>query len=465
MNRVMVVLLCLMLSLTGFTVPEVSAASRSTASAKTALISFLQQEYLTMSDVRQTVFARYPILTPFRTVSMSRLAMMIALRQSAANDDVVRSSSTRAPSILAVGDAIAGVPSSGTAVNSLEQSTAPVTTKPAGKTIVTGAKAAQTPKTSASSGSHTITKVVPKTATPAPLPIPPPVPSPVTPPPKVSPPIVVESPPLPVAPPATSPATPAQHVVSFTPSQTAGDFLTLLGDESIDVIEMAGGTYRLSCIIINIDRTRPVVVRPVAGAVVVMSGTRVGTDPQFWLGLNGTAGNITMQGLIFDGFILGQQGIVQACDAHDITLNDMVVRNSRANPKYAEPNHAWAIYLAATATVSPTNFTANRWTVDGSARRMSGLLVYGGRHITAIGWSVSNAYYAVYASAKETHLTDFVLDGWTISDTGAPAWREPDVSVAIEYASGRFSNMWATSSGVLLNFGTPRMTDGGGNTW
>lgn len=50
-----------------------------------------------------------------------------------------------------------------------------------------------------------------------------------------------------------------------------------------------------------------------------------------------------MTGLIFDGFVLGQHGIIQACDIHDITLNDMVVRTSRANGMTAQPYHSWAM--------------------------------------------------------------------------------------------------------------------------
>ena len=253
-------------------------------------------------------------------------------------------------------------------------------------------------------------------------------------------------------------------VASFTTRDTRSTFLTLLADESIDVIEMAAGTYDLPYTIINIDRTRPVVVRPAAGATVVMSGANNGTAPQFWFGLDGRAGNITMQGLIFDGFILGQQGIIQARDCHDITLNDMVVRNSRCNGTIAKPYHSWAIYLDSTLTLHATNFTANRWTIDGLAHQMGALQVYGGSHVTATDWSVSDAYYAIFASGTRGPLTDFVLDDWTISNTGAPAWGAANASVYVEYASGRFSNMHATASGVLVNVGTPKLTDGGGNS-
>jgi hypothetical protein len=264
--------------------------------------------------------------------------------------------------------------------------------------------------------------------------------------------------------PTPAPTMPSQRIVSFTTSDTSSTLLRLLADESVDVIEMAAGTYHLSYMLININRTRPVVVRPAAGATVVLSGSAIGTDPQFEFGEGGTAGNITMQGLIFDGFILGQSGIVQAKDAHDIALNDMVVRNSRANGTSAQPCHAWAVYVSSNATTHVTDFTANRWTVDGSGCQMGALQVCGGLRVTATGWSVSNAYFAVYANRTQSPLTDFILDDWTISGSGAPMWASSKVSVYVENASGRFSNMHATSSGILLNAGTPKLTNMGGNS-
>jgi hypothetical protein len=251
--------------------------------------------------------------------------------------------------------------------------------------------------------------------------------------------------------------------VAFTPSQTAATLLALLRDETIDVIELSG-TYRLPYTIINIDRTRAVVVRPVAGATVVMSGANTGPDPQFNFGWGGKAGNITMQGFVFDGYTLNQEGIIEATDCHDITLNDMIVRNSRANGTTALPNHAWAIYLTSTPTAQPTNFTANRWTIDGSARQMSALKVWGGSHITATGWSVSNVYFAIYANSERGPLTDFILDDWTITASGTTTPGGLSDSVRIANTSGQYSNMHFVASGIMTNTGSPTMTDGGGNS-
>jgi len=264
----------------------------------------------------------------------------------------------------------------------------------------------------------------------------------------------------------TSPPLPplTQRVVSFTPSQTSSAFLTLLADESVDVIEMAAGTYHLYTIQIDIDRTRCVVVRPAAGATVIFSGDVTGPGAQFWFGLNSRAGNITMQGLIFDGYILGQQGIVHTGNCHDITLNDMIVRNSRSNGMTAQPYHSWAIYMDTIQGLSATNFTANRWTIEASARQMSALQVYGGSHVTASGWVVAHAYLAVYASSDRGPLTDLILDDWTITDTGGSGWGQSNLSVVFQQSSGRFSNVHAVTSGALFNQGTPMLTDRGGNS-
>lgn len=172
-----------------------------------------------------------------------------------------------------------------------------------------------------------------------------------------------------------------------------------------------------------------------------------------------------MHDLIFDGYILGQQGIIQAFNCHDITLNDMVVRNSRCNPAISPPDSSIAIYITSTKTVFVTNFTANRWTVEATDRQMSALQVYGGNNVTAIGWVVSNACFAVYASGSgRGPLTNFILDGWKISNTGSPTWGLANISVAAEYSTGKVSNMHATASGGLAIVGTPQLIDGGSNS-
>jgi hypothetical protein len=419
-NRLTTVSLFLVLCLVATTIPTASAASRPMLSTRTALVSCLQREYL-MRDVYQNIFAKYPALTAFGTVLADEVAMISTLKKVFAKYRVPIPIDERSSFAQALANTATSISIADAVAINLEQSTATMMTQLLQKTDSHDVLDVIVLIKTASLGSHTAAFAVEQTSVSVPAPV------------------------------------PLQRVVSFTPSQTAATLLALLRDESIDVIELSG-TYRLPYTVINIDRTRPVVVRPVAGKTVVLSGANIGSDPQFEFGDGGTAGNITMQGFIFDGYVLGQQGIIQACDTHDLTLNDMVVRNSRANGTYAQPYHAWAIYLSSTLTVRSTNFTANRWIVDGSARQMGALQVYGGSHITAIGWVVSSAFFAVYACSERGPLTDFILDDWTINDTGSS-----DLSVSIDNASGIISNMHATSSEGLRNRGNPMMIDGGGN--
>ena len=254
--------------------------------------------------------------------------------------------------------------------------------------------------------------------------------------------------------------------VYFSSTDTASKFLSYLSDESISIIELTAGTYYLPYMVIDIDRANPVVVKPVNGAKVVFSGSKIGGDPQFMFGEYKACGNIKMQGFIFDGYILAQQGIIQANNCHNITLNNMVVRNCKCNGTCALPYHSWALYLSETTTVRPVNFTANNWDVDCSNKEMGGFQCYGGQNITLKNWNVKGAYYAAYISGgcRGPVIDNLILDGWAVKDSGATCWGHDNVSIAAEYVSGTYSNITLISSGEIINVGTPRLIDGGNNS-
>ncbi len=428
MNRLTVALLCLMLCLTGIAAPKVSGAVLTT-SARTALVLCLQQEYL-MRDAYEDILAVHPTLASFGTVAQDEADIIAMLKRVFVRLRIAVPADTQESVAQTIAGRAANFSMAHMVAIDLERSAARVMDRLLQTTRSQDVLNAITLARAASLGSHTTAFAAEQASLSTPA-----LPDPVL----------------------------TQRVVAFTPSQKGSVFLALLKDESVDVIEL-DGTYHLPYTRINVDRTRPILVRPAAGATVIMSGSAIGGDPQFEFGEGGTAGNITMQGLIFDGFILAQSGIIQAKDAHDITLNDMIVRNCRANGTYAQPWHAWAVYVSSNATVHVTNLTLDRWTVDGSAGQMGALQVCGGLRVTARGWSVSNARYAVYATRTQSPLTDFVLDDWTISGSGAPMWASPKVSVYVENASGRFSNMHDASSGTLLNAGTPKLTNAGDNS-
>jgi hypothetical protein len=377
-----------------------------------------------MRDVYQNMFAKYPTQTTFGTVATDEISMIATLKSLFAKYRISVPSDTKASAAQTMANTATSVLNACTVATSLEQSTATLMTQLLGATDNRDVATVETLIKTTSLGSHTAAFAAERTPVSAPAPI------------------------------------STQRVVSFTPSQASSVFLALLADESVDVIELSGVYSFAAPIYVDIERTRPVVVRPAVGATVVFSGARIpGGAGQFEIGDHGKAANITMQGMTFDGYALQQIGIFHVFNAHDITLNDMVVRNCRANGTTALPYHSWAVYITSTTAVIPTDITVNRWTVDGSARGMSALQVYGGNHITATGWSVTHAYFAVYACSDRGPIVDFTLNGWTITDTGSSS-----TSVYFENASGRFSNIHATTSGTLSNLGVPKMTDDGGNS-
>ena len=242
-------------------------------------------------------------------------------------------------------------------------------------------------------------------------------------------------------------------VVELTSSVTAAQFVSAVQDNTTDVIELAGGIYRPGIIRLNVDRTRPLLIRPTPGATVVFAG---GSRPAFYIGLGGVAGRITIEGLVFDGFSMGPDGIIWLGNCHDITVNNMVVRNSTGQPGYS-----WALYLSTDGGAGPRNVVANDWIVDGGARTLGGLQIGhtpAARGVTANGWHVSNASYAIYSSTTATGVR---ISDWRIDSSGLTTFA--NLSVVLANTQGTISNVHATNSGGA-EIESP-MVDGGGNTW
>jgi hypothetical protein len=234
---------------------------------------------------------------------------------------------------------------------------------------------------------------------------------------------------------------------------TAAQFVAAAQDNSTDVLELAGGVYRPGIIRLNVDRTRPLLIRPKAGASVVFAG---GNRPAFYIGLGGVAGNITITGLVFDGFRMGPDGIVWLGNCHNITVSNMVVRNSSGQAGYS-----WALYVSTDGGVGPSNVVANNWVVDGGARTLGGLAIGhspAARGVTANGWHVTNASYAIYSNTTATGVS---INGWTVDSSGLTTFAY--LSVVLAQTGGTIRNVHATNSGGP-EIVAP-MVDGGGNTW
>jgi hypothetical protein len=264
------------------------------------------------------------------------------------------------------------------------------------------------------------------------------------------------TPPTVVPTPAPTPVpSPSLKVVGLTPTVTATQFVAAVRDNTTDVIELAGGIYHPGLITLNVDRTRPLIIRPKAGASAVFAG---GSGSAFHIGSGGVAGGITLEGLVFDGYSIGDTGIVWLGNCHDITVNDMVVRNSTGPAGYS-----WALYVSTNGGVSARNVVANHWTVDGGARTLGGLQIGNSsgpdnNGVSAHGWRVTNASYAIYSAAGAAGVD---ISDWTIDSSGLTTFA--DLSVVLVNTSGTIRNVHATNSGGP-EIDRP-MVDAGGNTW
>jgi len=264
-------------------------------------------------------------------------------------------------------------------------------------------------------------------------------------------------PPTPKPTPTPAPSA-GPKVVRLTARVTAAQFVSAVRDNTTDIIELAGGTYRPGLIRLNVDRTRPVIIRPAAGATVVFSGT--GSQSAFWLGFGGVAGGITIEGLVFDGFTIGTTGLFDLGNAHDITINNITVRNVTGPVAYS-----WALYLESDAGIGPRNVVATNWTVDGSSRTLGAFTIEhppGPQSVTVTGWHVQNASYAIYSanSATGVDIADWTIDSSGLLDT---SMSPNPLSVVLANTTGTIRNVHATNSGgpEIL----PPMVDAGGNTW
>jgi hypothetical protein len=245
-------------------------------------------------------------------------------------------------------------------------------------------------------------------------------------------------------------------VKAFPATGTTIQFLAALADMSIDVLELAAGTYVWSSVYINVDRTaRPLIVRPAAGAAVAFKSSSGGL---FYFGLGGTAKYLDFEfaGVTFDGYSLGSTGLVWMGNADHITFNGPTVQNCVAT---GDPINSWALYLSVDAGLSPTNIVADDWTVKGMSRTVSALQV--GHppstlgHVYARRWTVDSVSYAVYAYGT---ATDLQLDGWTV--TNSVRADRPYTVFFGAACFGTFSNMNVGTGGMESQGG---MVRGSGN--
>jgi hypothetical protein len=266
---------------------------------------------------------------------------------------------------------------------------------------------------------------------------------------------------------------PTGKVVAFN-GGSASAFVTLCKDLTIDVIEMAGGTYPGWAAFLDVDRTsaHPLLIRPKAGAAVVWDGTGTTNTPPFRIGWStkasyitfdpaGTGGSFTAQ-----NYKLGKAGLIMGRYFDHLTFNGLIVRNVEGGFGDGIPGqqqHTHAVYIMGG---DGKNWTSNDWDVVGPANKMlNGFQTDGAPNADGLivkGWKVSSLNRAVYAWSDPT---GYVIDGWDIADCNVTI----DNNKGQQAAKGVVKNCKAVRSGPLTPgqgwWGSQNgLVDGGGNT-
>jgi len=265
--------------------------------------------------------------------------------------------------------------------------------------------------------------------------------------------------------PTPTPTVSAQKIAQFGNWGTPAQFLALMKDMSIDVIEMAAGTYFGWHLFFDVDRTaRPLTVRPAAGATVIFDDSGGETsDGLFYPGWSSYTSNITFQGPFqVTNYVIGQTGLVSTAWVANLTFNRFVVKGTTAPTTNGQT--AWAVYVSSDGTHRGSNLTFNDWNVDNSqsGHKVSGLQIYHTPQavgISALRWTVTGGFWGIVGRGDATAV---VIDGWTIGNTVYPF--DSDSGESGRGPAGTVSNMTSTGSANAPIITSP-MVDGGGNSW
>jgi len=266
------------------------------------------------------------------------------------------------------------------------------------------------------------------TPTPTPAPTPRPTPDP-TPAPTPDPTPAATADPTPVPTPDPTPApTPSERIARFGPSGTQAQFLSLMNDLTVDVIELQAGTYRgwhlgASGGVVISRAANPLLVRPAPGAAVVWDDTggtsgdawfyvgswNVAAYPTSWITFDpaGSGGSFTIQ-----NYDLGQQGLVSTFWADHVAFNGFRTRGITGDPG---GQTSWQVYVSSDGVHSASNLTFNGWNVAASAgKNVSGFQTYHNpqvRGVVAHGWTITGAHIAIlsWGTATDVDIRDWAI--------------------------------------------------------
>jgi len=215
-------------------------------------------------------------------------------------------------------------------------------------------------------------------------------------------------------------------IKQFTTAMSQSDFATMVADMTIDVIEMAAGTYQdWHLCYLDVDRsTRPLLIRPAPGAAVVWDGTTdMSTDGVFTFGSvtvakyitfdpEGTGGSFTIQ-----NYNIGETGLVNPENCQHITVNGFRIRS--CNDSANSGSTRWVVYCKSNGTAGPSDLMMDDWDSDSDTGDgyMNHLQVDAVTRGTFKNWRVKGGAFGVHVGSGSTVI---IIDGFvfdTVDDT------------------------------------------------
>lgn len=257
-------------------------------------------------------------------------------------------------------------------------------------------------------------------------------------------------------------AGPARIIRSFTTAMTQANFATMVSDMTIDIIEMAAGTYQdWHHVVLDVDRSaRPLLIRPAPGAAVIWDGTTDdSTDGLFYFGVSakaayiifdpaGTGGSFTIQ-----KYNIGQTALVNIIYGDHIAINGFSAVLNTASA--ASGATRWTVCVSSDGIHRSNDLTFNDWvSVSGDAyfNHLQIKNAYSVDRFIARHWRTSGGYYGAYLGGDGT---DIVLDDWNM-------YGHTYVGIEVNNTEVTLRNIAADST-CAVNIYDTTYVDGGGN--
>jgi hypothetical protein len=277
----------------------------------------------------------------------------------------------------------------------------------------------------------------------------------------------------------TSDQTLGGTILTLNPGATAAQIIAAHSNMNIDIVEFTAGTYsNIRMDIKNINRsTRPLTLRPAAGAAVVFDGggggiqsgflrygsnqgpTPTSVTSYFTWDTTGTGGSFTIQ-----NYSIGSDGIINIAWVDHIILNGFTLTGNTGTPAFSH-----SLYFNSDGVHRGQNVTANNWTITGDAgKTLTGFQTYHNPNFTNVtcrNWTVTllNRWAFIDGDAQNV-----LVDGWngTSCTHSIDCVNQPGTG---DTATGTVSNSNGHTScgGVVQGADTwlsSLITNGGGNT-